>query len=101
MGIDSFEQIANKTVQQVTERTYDHGTAPRVIVSSVVDVNAASKEEALRLSNTILAAMNGRDRLEHARCDFLFYEQEGRVRFLLWGSPGFTSTMMGMFDAIA
>jgi hypothetical protein len=73
----------------------------KVQVSSIVDVFVENKNEASRLSTTILAAMNSRDP-EHgnARCDFLFYEDELKARFILWGTPTFMSTMLSLIAAI-
>lgn len=99
MGINSFEEVANRIVPDPDKRSYDIKGKEKVLVSAVVDVNVASKEEALRLSSTIMAAMNGRKDRDPARCDYLFYEEEGKARFMLWGQPLFVSTMLRMFDS--
>ena len=100
MGIESYEEIANREVANPENRSYTHEDRRKVTVSAVVDVAVASKEEALRLSSTIMAAMNGRDRTVPARCDYLFNEEEGTARFMLWGNAQFVSTMISMFGAI-
>lgn len=100
MGIDSFGEIANREVPNPEERIYPVAGRRKVSISAVVDVAVASKEEALRLSSTIMAAMNGRDRTVPARCDYLFNEDEGTARFMLWGDASFTSMMISMFATI-
>ena len=101
MGISSFDEIVHRIVPDPDKRSYDIKGKEKVLVSAVVDVNVASKEEAFRLSSTILAAVNSRDdRSSPARCDYLFFEEEGKARFMLWGQPSFVSIMLSMFDAI-
>lgn len=74
MGMDSFAETANRPKPNPENRTYGASGKRKGLVSAAVDVNVAFKEEALRLSSTILAAMNSRVREEAARCDYLFYE---------------------------
>jgi len=100
MGIDSFQEIANKPVIDPDIKFYNNDAKIKILISSVVDIFVSSKEEAHRLSSTIMAAMNGRDTTETARCDYLFYEEEGKARFMLWGSPSFMSAMMAIFETI-
>ena len=100
MGIENLSDLANRKIPNPEERNYSHGSNPKVIVSAVVDIKVSSKEEALRLSSTVTAAMLSRDRNSAARCDYQFMEDSGQARFLLWGSPMFISTMVAMFDAV-
>jgi excisionase family DNA binding protein len=73
----------------------------KIQVSAVVDVFVADKEEASRLSTCILASMHSRDpEYGAARCDSIFYEEELRVRFILWGTPAFISTMLSLLGTI-
>lgn len=100
MGVDSFAEIANRPKADPESRTYDNSEEVRIRVSSVIDVYVDSKEEALRLSGMIMAVMNSPHEDDKARCDQIFYEEEGRVRFMLWGSPTFMKIMMGMFEVL-
>jgi excisionase family DNA binding protein len=73
----------------------------KIQVSAVVDVFVTDKEEASRLSTSILASMHSRDPdLGAARCDSIFYEEELRVRFILWGTPAFISIMLSFLETI-
>lgn len=100
LGADSFADIANRPKPDPETRTYDSTKKERIVVSAVVDIHVGSKDEALRLSSTILAAMNSPHEDEQARCDQIFFEEEGRLRFMLWGSPTFMKVMMGMFQVL-
>ncbi len=101
MGIQDTAELANRSVNNPEERSYIHpDNAYKVRVSSVVEVNVSSKDEALRLSSTITAAMISRERDSEARCDYQFMEDTGTARFLLWGSPRFVSAMIYTFDAL-
>jgi excisionase family DNA binding protein len=99
-GVASLAELANQKVADPGARTYPPSDQPRILVSAVVDIQVHSREEADRLSSSIMAAMNSRDSRERARCDFLFFGEEGRARFVLWGSPVFIGTMMAMFGHI-
>lgn len=67
----------------------------KVQVSAVVDVFVADREEAFRLSNTILAVMNSKDpSYGKKRCHYKFYEEELKARFILWGNPAFVGDLL-------
>ena len=73
----------------------------KVLVSSIVDIFVKNSEEALRISSSIMAAMNSRGAADDkARCDYIYYENEKRARFILWGSAKFIGTMMSFFEVI-
>lgn len=100
-GVDGWENIVNPPHVNPEERSYSASGRAGIQVSAVVDVAVASKEEALRLSSTILAAMNSREKSKPARCDYLFDEEEGLAQFILRGEPRFIRTMLKMFEIAA
>ncbi len=100
MGIHDPAELANRTVSNPEETTYDHIENTKIRVSAVVEVDVSSREEALRLSSTVTAAMISRERDSEARCDYQFMEETGMARFLIWGSPRFVSAMVYAFDAL-
>ena len=100
MNYDSIDQVINHKVTDPDIRVYDNQNKPKITVSAVVDIFVKSKDEAFRLSSTIMAAMNNRTREEKARCDYLFNEDAGLARFMFWGSPTFMSTIMKMIEVI-
>ena len=69
-----------------------------VDASTVVEVSAISPDSASRLSNTLLAAMKGRDRQPSARVDTIYYEETGRLKLILNGNLPFTAEMLKMID---
>ena len=80
----------------------DREIQKKVRVSSIVDVFVENKEEALRISSTILAAMKSKDpAYGDARCDYLFDEHDMKARFILWGTPAFMSTMLSLISIIS
>ena len=104
MGVEDVTNRAGDRRQEVNDsiKRTKRNRKQKVQVSSIVDVFVEDKDEALRFSTTILAAMNSRDP-EHgnARCDFLFYEDELKARFILWGTPSFMSTMLSLISIIS
>jgi len=75
--------------------------ASKVQVSTVVDVYVENTEEAMRISNTIIAVMNCKDpEYGYARYDHVYYKNEGKARFIFWGQPLFISNMLLMFSEI-
>ena len=80
----------------------ENGDRDKIFVSSVVDIYVESRDEALRISNSIIATINVKDpKYGFSRCDFLFFEDELKARFLLWGTPLFMSEIMKCFEILA
>ncbi len=93
----------NSTPQSSGEKdTTKESKNRRIEVSAIIDIHVNGSEEAIRIANSLTAAMNSRGHTdEPARCDHLYYETEKRARFILWGSPGFVSTMLDLLSVIA
>jgi|TARA_Y100000310_G_scaffold341446_1_gene440604 excisionase family DNA binding protein len=73
-----------------------------VRVSSVVDVEAIDAEEATRLTNSVMAVMNGKEpSYGQARADVIFYAEENRAKVILYGGSQFTSRMLELIAAIS
>lgn len=70
-----------------------------VIASSVVDIIAAGKEDAIRIMNTLTAVMNVKPpEYGESSMQSQYIELEKKVRITLWGSIRFVAVMM---DTIA
>ena len=73
----------------------------RVKASSVVDINIGSRDEAIRIVNTLTAVMNvkppeyGRSSM-HAQ----FLEPELKVRITLWGNIKFLSAIFSSIETL-
>lgn len=64
-------------------------------VSAVVDVYVEDVEEAMRISNTIVAVMNCKDpEYGHARFNHVYYKNEGKARYIFWGQPLFIGNIL-------
>ena len=80
----------------------DHQMKQKIQVSAVVDILVNDVEEATRISNTIFAVMNCKDpSYGVARCDHIFYKDEMKARYFLWGTPRFIGNMLDCISAIA
>ena len=87
---------------QVKDETVNYHTlANRINVSAVIEVTEHNSEEATRISNSLLALLNGRDEsFGKARFDFLYYPEIRKAKYLLYGSPKFISSVLEKFDVL-
>ncbi|MCP3923235.1 MAG: helix-turn-helix domain-containing protein [Desulfobacterales bacterium] len=70
-------------------------------VSSIVDIDSCTKEEADRITATVCAAMNSKiPENKKARCDSVYKKKEKRLRIMLWGSSKFIGNMLEMISEI-
>ena len=67
----------------------------KVIASSVIDIAAFGKEDAMRIMNTLTAASNAKPP-GHGQSSIQsqYIERENMVRITLWGDIGFMAVMM-------
>lgn len=74
-------------------------TAQSVIASSVIDIIVVGKEDAIRIMNTLTAALNAKP-MEYGQSSMQsqYIERENMVRVTLWGDIHFMAVMM---DTIA
>jgi len=75
----------------------------RVQVSTVVDIEQIQREEYLRISNTLIALMNCKDTTmqDASTLNVKYYEQENRIRIMLWGSVKFVEEMLSTITLLA
>lgn len=75
---------------------------PRISVSTVIDIDEIEKNQYMRISNTLIAAMNSKDsRFQNSTLHVKYYEEEGRLKILLWGPVKFTEEMLDMITMLA
>lgn len=73
--------------------------SPISVVSSVADVYAAEREDAIRISNTLTAALNGKPAEYGAsRLYTQYIPEERKLRITLYGGARFVAAML---DAVA
>lgn len=77
------------------------GVPKQVRVSSVVDIEVVDQEDSMRITNTLLAAMNARPaEMEHVRLDSRYDTIHKQLRILLWGPPVFIATMLQAVETL-
>lgn len=104
MGGENIDHPETNSIKDVKDsrKGPNRKIQKKIRVSSIVDVFVESKEEALRISSSIFAAMNSKDpAYGDARCDYLFDEHDMKARFILWGTPAFMSTMLSLISIIS
>lgn len=98
MGNSSILEATGEVHSKDTfESSEDYGEKPAVKAqaSTVVDINVKDADEAMRISNTIIAVMNSKDpKYGYARFDHVYYKNEGKARYILWGQPEFIGNML-------
>lgn len=67
----------------------------KVIASSVIDITAYGKEDAIRIMNTLTAASNAKPpEYGQSSIQSQYIERENMVRITLWGDIGFMAVML-------
>lgn len=79
----------------------ERGSVPRVNVSAVLDVPELDREDSIRISNVVLAVLNGKEpEYGEVRFDFVYYEAERKARCVFWGDPAFVGNLLVMLARI-
>ncbi len=74
----------------------------RMTVSAVIEINEQNSEEASRLSNSLMAALNCKDPAwGSSRFDFFYYPEIPKAKYVLYGTPVFIGEIMTMFGKLA
>lgn len=74
----------------------------RLRVSAIIEIDEQNSEEASRLSNTLMAALNCKDpSWGTSRFDFFYYPEIRKAKYALYGSPAFIGEIMTMFGRLA
>lgn len=73
----------------------------RITVSAVVEISEQGSDEASRLSNSLLALLNGRDDgMGPSRYDFFYYPETGKAKHLFYGTPAFIAEILKVFETL-
>ncbi len=73
----------------------------RINVSAVVEINEQNSEQASRLSNSLMAALNCKDpEWGHPRVDSFYYPESQKAKYVLYGSTIFISEVMAMLHQL-
>lgn len=96
----SARDLAAFTERQRTQKT-EEPAAARVKASAVLDIRVESRDEAIRIVNTLTAVLNGKPpEYGNSTLTAQFLEPERMVRVALWGELRFTQTMLGFIAAL-
>ncbi len=75
------------------------GRSRHIEVTSVVQVEAIGPEEAMRLTNYLVAAANGRaERAEPLQVQTIYDEERGSLKVILAGGAGATARMLELLS---
>lgn len=92
---------AKSDKEEIAQSATTIGTPKQVRVSSVVDIDAVDKEDSMRITNTLLAAMNARPAgMEQVRLDSRYDSTHKQLRILLWGPPIFIATLLQAIETL-
>jgi len=73
----------------------------RISVSAVIEIREENSEEASRISNSLMAMLNGKDESwGPARFDFIYYPEAAKAKYVLYGSPAFIAQILKTFDML-
>lgn len=75
--------------------------ADRISVSAVIEIKEQNSEEASRISNLMLAVLNGESGPgDRKRFDFLYYPETETAKYVFWGTPQFIGRIVETFGAL-
>ncbi|MFR9722414.1 helix-turn-helix domain-containing protein [Streptomyces sp. MS19] len=78
--------------------------ARRAEVSCVARVEAIGPDEAIRLTNTLVAAAvgrHGRENADRLRVESAYDEERGELKVIVLGGPAAAGELLGMIDLLA
>ena len=73
----------------------------RVSVSAVIELKDAGEREISRITNTLIAVLNGKDpSWGKSRYDYFYEPETSTARFILYGKPAFISSILKMLEPL-
>lgn len=93
--------FAEKSLNTEAEKPGGADSENAVKVSTVIDIEVRSKDDAMRIANTLTAALNVKPP-EYGASSMAtqFIENENKVRIMLWGGLSFTETILKSVEAL-
>lgn len=92
---ESTEDKQEESLNSIVFELPSAGTEDQIKVSAVLDIKQQDKEQFMRLSNTLLANMNGGGfKVRGCTLNVKYYEQDRTVKLFLWGSIHFIQDML-------
>ncbi len=92
---ESTDDKQEESLNSIVFELPSEGTEDQIKVSAVLDIKQQDKEQFMRLSNTLLANMNGGGfKVRGCTLNVKYYEQDRTVKLFLWGSIHFIQDML-------
>lgn len=67
----------------------------KINVSTVIEINEVKSNQYTKISNMLLAIMNGKDdELKHSTIKLIYSKESERLRIMLWGTTDFIKDML-------
>ena len=75
--------------------------SPELWVSTVVHGENIDKENAIRISNTLIALLNSKTEQDgKSRLDTVYFEEDLKIQVLIWGSLSFTQHLLRILEGL-
>ena len=98
---ESTEDKPEESLNSISFELPSEGTEDQIKVSAVLDIQQQDKEQFMRLSNTLLANMNGGGfKVRGCTLNVKYYEQDRTVKIFLWGSINFIQDMLETINTL-
>lgn len=96
----SHAELADDPTEEIRAASgSDSPVSDRLTVSAVIELRNADERESSRISNTLIAVLNGKDPAwGETRYDYFYQPETGTARFVLYGRPSFISSIMKMLE---
>ena len=86
---------SESTEERKPQKKKKTGETPEPWVSTVVHGENIDQDDAIRISNTMLALMNSRSEQDgRGRLDTVYFEDDLKIQVLIWGSIDFTRKLL-------
>jgi excisionase family DNA binding protein len=98
---DLREYAHGELTERPSEAFSDRPLGDRIRVSAVIELEEGHSDEVSRISNTLLAVLNGKDpSWGSSRYDLIFHPETRKARFVLYGTPRFIQTLLECLEAV-
>src|SRR6056297_1356505 len=100
-NLDTFTGKSKEQAKSLQKARTKKRPKGRVIVSAVVDIDDCTREEAIRISNTLTAVFTSRNfDFGNSTMHTQYIEQEIKLRIMLWGHIGFMENIIPSIGAL-
>ncbi|MGL5347966.1 MAG: helix-turn-helix domain-containing protein [Peptostreptococcaceae bacterium] len=101
INVRNKNEIVDEKIEFSTNDTNIKESKSNMKISTVVDINEIDMEEHRRISNTLLAVMNGKDsKLSNSTINIQYYQKDKNLKVMLWGDIEFTKEMLDFISTL-